>query len=451
MLHLELWKLYKNTKEGEKMNIIEIIDKKRLGKELSEEEIKYFMEEYTKDKIPDYQASALLMAICINGMSQDEILAMTMAMANSGEKLDLSDISDNVVDKHSTGGVGDKVTLIISPIVASMGIPVAKMSGRELGITGGTVDKLQSIPAYRTDISMEEFKNNVREIGISLISQTLDLAPADKKLYALRDSTATVNSVPLIASSIMSKKIAAGTSKIVIDVTYGSGAFMKNKLQAKRLAKTMKEIWQGQNKKISCVISKMQQPLGYSVGNTLEVIEVVKALHGEMTDDLRDIVFTMCIQMLKLAGRQEENSQLENEIWEVINSGKAFHKFVELAQRQGADVSYLYDLNKLEKAPIIIPVISEKNGWIKELNAEKVGRISVDLGAGRKSKEDEIDRRVGIILCKKIGDQVQEGEVLAYIHANNSENIEEQVQKLKSAYKIVNQAVDKEKIIDEIL
>ena len=433
------------------MNIIEIIDKKRMGKELSEEEIKYFIEGYTNGEILDYQASALLMAICINGMNEEEILALTMAMANSGEKLDLSDIADNVVDKHSTGGVGDKVTLIISPIIASMGIPVAKMSGRGLGITGGTVDKLQSIPAYRTDISIEEFKNNVKEIGISLISQTLDLAPADKKIYALRDSTATVNSVPLIASSIMSKKIAAGADKIVIDVTYGSGAFMKNKLQAKRLAKAMKEIWKGKNKEISCVISKMEQPLGHSVGNVLEVIETVQALHGEMAEDLKEVVFTMCIQMLKLAGRKESVPQLENKIWEVINSGKAFDKFIELAQRQGADVSYLYDLNKLEKAPIILPVISDKNGWIKELNAEKVGKISIDLGAGRRNKEDEIDRRVGIILCKKIGDQVQEGEILAYIHANNSANIDEQVQKLKSAYKIVNQVVDKEKVIDEII
>lgn len=433
------------------MNIIEMIDKKRMGKELSEQEINFFIEGYTKGEITDYQAAALLMAICINGMNEDEILAMTMAMANSGETLDLSNIADNIVDKHSTGGVGDKVTLIISPIIASIGIPVAKMSGRGLGITGGTVDKLQAIPAYRTDIPIEEFKNNVKEIGISLISQTMDLAPADKKIYALRDSTATVNSVPLIASSIMSKKIAAGANKIVIDVTYGSGAFMKNKLQAKRLAKAMKQIWKGKDKKIVCVISKMQQPLGHAVGNVLEVIEAVKALHGEMAEDLKEVVFTMCIQMLKLAGRKESDTQLENEIWEVIHSGKAFNKFVELAQRQGADVSYLYDLNKLEKAPMILPVISDKNGWIKELNAEKVGKISIDLGAGRKAKEDEIDRRVGIMLCKKIGDQVQEGEVLAYLHASDSENVEVQVENLKEAYKIVGEFVNQEKIVDEIL
>ncbi len=433
------------------MNIIEIIDKKRLGKELSNEEIQYFIERYTKDEIPDYQAAALIMAICLNGMNEEEILNLTMAMANSGEKLDLSDISDNVVDKHSTGGVGDKVTLIISPIVASLGVPIAKMSGRGLGITGGTVDKLQSIPAYRTDLSIEEFKANVKEIGISLISQTLDLAPADKKIYALRDSIAAVDSIPLIASSIMSKKIAAGTNKIVLDVTYGAGAFMKDKLQAKRLAKAMKDIWRGKDKQICCVISKMEQPLGHAVGNSLEVVEAVKALHGEMAEDLQEIVLTMCVQMLKLAGRTEKQEQLENEIWEVIHNGKAFDKFVELAQRQGADAAYLYDLNKLEKAPFIIPVVSDQNGWVKELNAEKVGKISIELGAGRKNKQDEIDRRVGMILCKKIGDKVENGECLAYLHANSSENIEEQVQNLKNAYTICSTPVKKEQVIDEIV
>lgn len=433
------------------MNIIEIIDKKRLGKELSDEEIKYFIDGYTNGEIPDYQAAALVMAICINGMTEDETFAMTMAMADSGEKLDLSDISDTVIDKHSTGGVGDKVTLIVSPIVSAMGLPIAKMSGSGLGITGGTVDKLQSIPAYRTDIPIEEFKNNVKEIGISLISQTMDLAPADKKIYALRDSIAAVSSVPLIASSIMSKKIAAGANKIVIDITYGSGAFMKNKLQAKRLAQIMKKIWRGKGRKITCIISKMEQPLGYSVGNILELIEAVEALHGKMADDVKDIVFATCIQMLKLAGRKESEKELENQIWNTINSGRAFEKLVQLAQRQSGDASYLYDLNKLEKAPIIIPVISNKNGWIKELNAEKVGKISIDLGAGRKTKDEDVDRRVGIILCKKIGDQVKDGDCLAYIHANTSEELEEKVEKLKSAYEIVHDTVKKENVIDEVL
>ena len=433
------------------MNIIEIIDKKRIGNELSDKEIEYFIEGYTNGEIPDYQAAALVMAICINGMTEDETFAMTMAMANSGEKLDLSDISDTVIDKHSTGGVGDKVTLIVSPIIAAMGLPVAKMSGRGLGITGGTVDKLQSIPAYRTDISIEEFKNNVKEIGISLISQTLDLAPADKKIYALRDSIAAVSSVPLIASSIMSKKIAAGANKIVIDITYGSGAFMKNKLQAKRLAQIMKQIWKGKGRKISCIISKMEQPLGYSVGNILELIEATEALHGKMADDVRDIVFATCIQMLRLSGRKESDKELEDQIWDTINSGRAFDKFVQLAQRQGGDASYLYDLNKLEKAPIIIPVISNKNGWVKELNAEKVGKISIDLGAGRKKKDEDVDRRVGIILCKKIGDKVENGDCLAYIHANSEEYLELQIERLKSAYEIVKENVKKENVIDEIM
>ena len=433
------------------MNIIDIIDKKRLGKELSDEEIQYFIKGYTNDEIPDYQAAALVMAICINGMTEDETFSMTMAMADSGEKLDLSDISDTVIDKHSTGGIGDKVTLIVSPIVSAMGLPIAKMSGRGLGITGGTVDKLQSIPAYRTDLPIEEFKNNVKEIGISLISQTLDLAPADKKIYALRDSIAAVSSVPLIASSIMSKKIAAGANKIVIDITYGSGAFMKNKLQAKRLAQIMKKIWRGKGRKITCILSKMEQPLGYSVGNILELIEAVEALHGKMADDVKDIVFTTCIQMLRLSGRKESEQELENQIWETINSGRAFDKFVQLAQRQGGDASYLYDLSKLEKAPVIIPVICNKNGWVKGLNAEKVGKISVELGAGRNKKDEEIDRRVGIILCKKIGDQVEVGDCLAFIHANTTENLEDKVEMLKSAYEIVANSVKKENVIDEIM
>lgn len=433
------------------MNMIEIIDKKRMGKELTEAEIGYFVEQYTKDQIPDYQAAALIMAICINGMNEKEILALTMAMANSGEKLDLTGIAENIVDKHSTGGIGDKVTLIVSPIIASLGVPVAKMSGRGLGITGGTVDKLQAIPAYRTDISIEEFKENVKKIGISLISQTMDLAPADKKIYALRDSIAAVESIPLIASSIMSKKMAAGAKKIVIDVTYGSGAFMKDKTQAKRLANLMKNIWQGENREMSCVISKMEQPLGYSVGNTLELIEAVEALHGKMADDVKEIVFAICVQSLKLAGRKESAQELENQIWETIHQGRAFEKFAELARNQGADSSYLYDLNKLEKAPIIIPVISGENGYVKELNAEKVGKISMDLGAGRKNKEDEIDRRVGLILTKKEGDKVEEGETLAFIHANSSEMIHEHVENLQKAYTIVNEIVEKESVIDEIL
>lgn len=433
------------------MNIIEIIDKKKIGKKLTKEEIEYFIKAYTNGEIPDYQASALIMAICINGMEEEEIFDLTIAMANSGERLDLSDISDKVVDKHSTGGVGDKVTLIVSPIVASMGVPIAKMSGRGLGITGGTVDKLQSIPAYRTELSMEEFKKNVQEIGISLISQTMDLAPADKKIYALRDSISAVDSIPLIASSIMSKKIAAGADKIVMDVTYGSGALMKNKKQAQKLAKVMKEIGKKHQKQMCCVISKMKQPLGHAVGNTVEVIEAVKTLHGEMAEDLKEVVFSMCVQMLRLAGRTETQEQLEGEIWETIHQGRAFQKLVELAQRQGADAAYLYDLNRLEKAPLIVPVISDENGWVKELNAEKVGKISIELGAGRKNKEEEIDKRVGILLSKKVGDFVENGEVLAYLHATSEASIDTLVQKLKSAYKIVSQPVKKEQVIDEII
>ena len=272
------------------MNILDIIENKKVAKELTREEINFFIEGYTKGEITDYQAAALIMAICINGMTQDEILALTIAMAKSGDMLDLSDISNNIVDKHSTGGVGDKVTLIVMPIIAALGIPVAKMSGRGLGITGGTADKLESIPGYNINISIDEFKQNIKDIGISLISQTLNLAPADKKIYALRDTISCTNSIPLIASSIMSKKIAAGADAIVLDVTCGSGAFMPNKEEAKRLAKMMSLIGKWADRQTVCVITNMDEPLGFAVGNTLEVAEAVNALKGKMPDDVKEVV-----------------------------------------------------------------------------------------------------------------------------------------------------------------
>ena len=283
------------------MNIIDIIEKKKNKWDLSKEEIEYFVKNYTEGEITDYQAAALIMAICINGMTQDEILNLTIAMANSGDVLDLTDISDNIVDKHSTGGVGDKITLIVMPIIASLGIPVAKMSGRGLGITGGTADKLESIPGYNINLSIDEFKQNIKDIGISLMGQTLNLAPADKKIYALRDTIGCTNSIPLIASSIMSKKIASGANAIVLDVTCGNGAFMKNKDEAKRLSKMMSLIGKWANRQTVCVLTNMDEPLGHSVGNTLEVIEAIDALKGNMADDVKDVVLNLCIQMMNLS------------------------------------------------------------------------------------------------------------------------------------------------------
>lgn len=389
------------------MNILDIIAKKRDKHELTKEEIEFFVTEYTKGTVTDYQAAALIMAIYINGMNSRETTDLTMAMTNSGETLDLSCISDIVVDKHSTGGVGDKITIILTPIIASLGIPVAKMSGRGLGFTGGTIDKLESIPGYSTSISVEEFIENVQRIGISVIGQTMNLAPADKKIYALRDTIACVESMPLIASSIMSKKIAAGANKIVLEVTCGNGAFMKNKEDAIKLAEEMREIGRLANKETISVLTNMTEPIGKTIGNTLEIIEAVEALKGNMTEDIETIVTTVGAYMIKLAGKGDDLEENKVKILENIKNGKAYNKFLELVSSQGGDISYIENMEKLEKAKYIMPVICKDNGYVSELNALTVGKVSVNLGAGRVRKEDAIDNAVGIVLNKKIGDKVQ--------------------------------------------
>ena len=432
------------------MDILEIIEKKKVDKTLSKEEIEYFVQNYTNGNITDYQAAALIMAICINGMTQNEILDLTVAMANSGDILDLSEISENIVDKHSTGGIGDKITLIIAPIIAALGIPVAKMSGRGLGITGGTADKLESIPGYNINISIDEFKQNIKDIGISLITQTLNLAPADKKIYALRDTISCTNSTPLIASSIMSKKIAAGAGSIVLDVTCGKGAFMKTPEDARKLAKLMALIGKLANRETICLLTDMNEPLGYSVGNTLEVVEAIHALKGNMADDVKDVVLNMCIQMMNVSGLYPNALENKFKVMEVIENGKAYEKFKELVQRQGGDVSYIENPEKFEKAPIIMPVLSEESGYVEELDAEKVGKAGLELGIGRKRKEDSIDYRVGLIFDKKIGDKVEKDEVLAYVHANSPEKAIECVDAIKAAYKIGNRKISKENIIEII-
>ena len=432
------------------MNILNIIEKKKNGKELSNDEIDYFIKKYTSGEIPDYQAAALIMAICINGMTGDEIVSLTNSMANSGEILDLKDISDNIVDKHSTGGVGDKVTLIVSPIVSALGVPVAKMSGRGLGITGGTIDKLESIPGYNTNISIEEFKRNVKEIGISLIGQTLNLAPADKKIYALRDVIACTNSIPLIASSIMSKKIAAGASSIVLDVTCGNGAFMRNKEEALKLAKMMSLIGKWSKKKVICVLTNMDEPLGKNIGNSLEVIEAVNALKGKMAKDVKEVVLTISAYMLKLSGKYSSISEGKKKALEVIENGKALEKFKELVKSQGGDVSFINDLDKFEKAPIITPVVSENEGYVEKLDAGIIGKAGIDLGIGRMSKDDIIDSRVGISFEKKIGDKVKKGSILAYVHASSPEKADNCVKEILKAYKIGNKKVIKKNILEII-
>lgn len=420
------------------MNILEIISKKRDSKELSKEEIEYFIKGYTNGEIQDYQAAALIMAIYINGMNDREITDLTLAMAYSGEVLDLSCFGENVVDKHSTGGVGDKVSIVLLPIIAAMGIPVAKMSGRGLGFTGGTVDKMESIPGYKTNVEIEEFISNVKKIGISMIGQTMNLAPADKKIYALRDTISCVENIPLIASSIMSKKIASGANKIVIDVTVGKGAFMKTREDAQKLAEQMIRIGNLAGREIRCVLTPMDEPLGYAVGNSLEVIEAINFLKGDMPKDLKEVVLELGANMLQLAGKGDSIEENKLKMLETIKNGSAYNKLIEMVKNQGGDISYLEDTTKFEKSKYISAVVTEKTGRVQEINAEEIGKLACYLGAGRVKKEDEIDANVGIILNKKVGDEVLEGDFLAYICANDEIKLREAENKLLEIYKIKN-------------
>lgn len=429
------------------MDIREVISKKREDKELSKNEIDYFVREYTAGNIPDYQAAALIMAICIKGMTAEEIKNLTLAMAESGEILNLSQIGDVVVDKHSTGGVGDKITIILMPIIAALGIPVAKMSGRGLGFTGGTVDKLESIPGYKTNITIEEFIENVNNVGISLIGQTANIAPADKKIYALRDAINCTKSIPLIASSIMSKKIALGANKLVLDITVGSGAFMKTKQEATNLAKCMKKLGELAGIETVCVLTNMNEPVGYNIGNTLEILEAVECLKNNMPEDIREIVYTLGAQMIKLAGRGDDLNQNILTIEETLQSGKAYQKFLELVTNQGGDISYFQDTQKLGKAKFVIPVLSSQEGIIENIDAEICGSISVYVGAGRMKKEDKIDMLTGIVLNKKSGDIVKVGEPLAYVHTNDETKAKGAVENLKNAFKITNKKVKKQNIV----
>jgi len=406
------------------MNILEIIEKKREKKELTKDEIEYFINGYVDGKIADYQAAALVMAIFLNGMTKQETTDLTIAMANSGEILDLSKLNKIIVDKHSTGGVGDKVSICLLPLVASLGVPVAKMSGRGLGFTGGTVDKMESIPGYKTSIDIDKFIENVQNIGISMISQTLNLAPADKKLYALRDSISCVESIPLIASSIMSKKIASGAEKIVLDVTVGKGAFMKNIEDAEKLANEMIEIGKLANREVVCVLTSMDEPLGKAVGNNLEVKEAIHFLKGDMPQDLKEVVLELGAYMIRLAGLGENLEENKKQMLENIQNGKAFNKLKQMVQNQGGDISYLEDTDKFEKAQFTEKILASQDGYIQEINAEEIGKVACNLGAGRIKKEDNIDYAVGIELDKKVGTKVQKGEILGKIHANDTTKLE---------------------------
>lgn len=419
------------------MNILDIIAKKRDKKELNKEEIDFFVKGYTRGEVTDYQAAALIMAIFINAMTDLELYDLTFSMANSGEVLDLSEFGENIVDKHSTGGVGDKVSIVLLPIIASMGVPVAKMSGRGLGFTGGTIDKLESIPGYNTNIDINTFKENVHKIGISMIGQTMNLAPADKKIYALRDTISCVENIPLIASSIMSKKIASGANKIALEVTYGKGAFMKTLDDAKLLASKMEKLGEFAELEVKSIFTPMDEPIGYAVGNTLEMIEAINFLNGnDMPEDLRNIVLEIGSQMISLAGLGDDLLENKEKMLESIRSGLAIKKFKEMVKNQGGDISYIENPKKFKSAKYILEVESDRNGIVKELNAEDIGRVACFLGAGRIKKDEKIDMAAGIILNKKVHDYVEEGDCLCEVHCDDEKKAKEAVKELEKIFKI---------------
>ena len=433
------------------MNINEIIKTKRDQKELTTEQIDFFVREYSEGNIPDYQASSLLMAIYLNGMSEKEIFDLTVAMASSGEIVDLSEIPGIKVDKHSTGGIGDKVTMVVLPLVASCGVPVAKMSGRGLGYTQGTIDKMESIPNFRTDIEMDEFIRNVRMKGISLIGQSEKIALADKKLYALRDVTSTVESIPLIASSIMSKKIAAGNDKILLEVTCGSGAFMEDEVRARVLAQTMVDIGRKARKETIAVITNMNQPLGRYAGNALEVKEAIDTLNGKGEPDVVRVCTLLGAYMLKLAGVDDNIPNNIKLIQSKIDNKEGLEKFKELISRQWGDSRVVDDPEILPKAKYKIPLNSLESGYIESFDAKVIGQAVVNLGGGRFKKDDVIDYAVGIETVKKIGDEIKEGEPILYIHANSETQGLLQIETLRSSIKISKNPVEKEKEILDII
>ncbi|MEC0259527.1 pyrimidine-nucleoside phosphorylase [Paenibacillus lautus] len=421
------------------MRMVDLIAKKRDGKELTTEEINFFIDGYTKGDIPDYQVSAMNMAIYFQDMTDRERADLTMAMVNSGETIDLSAIEGIKVDKHSTGGVGDTTTLVLAPLVAALDIPVAKMSGRGLGHTGGTIDKLESIEGFHVEISKDEFVNLVNQHKIAVIGQTGNLTPADKKLYALRDVTATVNSIPLIASSIMSKKIAAGSDAIVLDVKTGAGAFMKTVEDAKELAHAMVSIGNNVGRKTMAVISDMSQPLGAAIGNSLEVQEAIDALRGEGPKDLEELCLALGRQMVYLAQKADSLEDAEEKLREVIRNGKALEKFKEFIQNQGGDASVADHPDRLPKAKYLIELPAQQDGVVAELVADEIGTAAMLLGAGRATKESEIDLAVGLMLNKKVGDAVKKGDSLVTIHANR-ENVDDVKQKLYESIRIADHA-----------
>lgn len=433
------------------MRMYDLIMKKRNGGALSGEEIRFMVQGYTKGEIPDYQMSAMMMAIYFRGMDADETLALTMEMAHSGDMLDLSDIHGVKVDKHSTGGVGDKTSLALTPMVAAAGVTVAKMSGRGLGHTGGTIDKLESFSGFSTAITEQQFKENVNCIGIAIMGQTADLAPADKKLYALRDVTATVDNMSLIASSIMSKKLAAGADAIVLDVKTGSGAFMKTQEDSFALAREMVRIGNGAGRKTIAVVSDMDQPLGCAVGNALEVREAVDTLRGCGPEDFVELCLTLGSCMLVAGGKAATEEEAEQILRAVIEDGSALDKLAEFIAAQGGDRELVYHPEKLPQASITQEIESPADGYIQRIVCDEIGICSLILGGGRETKECAIDLSVGLVLHKKVGDAVKKGESLAVIHANDQAKLDMAKERFLQAYTIASDPVEKKPLIKGIV
>ncbi len=433
------------------MRVIDLIEKKKANKELTKEEIQWFIKNYTKENIPDYQMSAFLMAVYFNGLSKDELNYLTEAMRLSGDTLDLSEIKGIKVDKHSSGGVGDKVTLILIGIIGALDVPFAKMSGRGLGYTGGTIDKLESIPGFRTDLSTKEFIDSVNSINVAIAAQTTELAPADKKLYALRDVTATVDEISLIASSIMSKKLASGCDGIVLDVTVGSGAFMKDEESARKLAHKMVEIGKNSGKETVAVLTNMDEPLGYGIGNSIEIAEAVRTLKGYGIPDVLEVVYTLGAYMLLIAKKANNIGEARVLMETAISNGSAYNKFLEFVQNQGGDISYVKNYDALINASIIQEVNAEESGYIHRIDAHTVGVAVMALGGGRENLDDEIDASVGVVLNKKIGDQVKRGQILAYIYGNDEDKVDKAYEMVANAYEINEERIERPKMILDII
>lgn len=433
------------------MNISSIIIKKRKRDELNDDEIKHFVVKYTKGEITEAQAGALLSHICEDGMTEDEVLSFTQAMASTGEQIDLGKIGEDSVDQYSTGGVGDKVTLILIPVLAALGIPIAKISSRGVGISSGSIHKLETIPGYTTEISIDEFKKNLEKIGVGIFSQTETLNPAENKIYKLRNEIACTNSLPIIASSIMSLKLSIGVKNLAFEINYGKGTYIKSKVQAIKLANLLKRIGKKLNKKVICIITSMKEPLGYSIGHNLEMIEAIEFLKGTTSPDLEEVVVTNASNILKLIKKQYNMKANEEEVRKVIQDGTAYKKLLELIKKQHGDTSYLEDTKKFKKAEFIVPVIAKKSGWISKMDSDIIGSLARYLGAGRMNNVEEIDNTAGIILTEKIGDQVNERETLAYIHTNDESKIQGAVRNLQEAFEFSSKPVKVTKKASEII